>query len=52
MAQALLEWETLDSDQVNDIMAGKPPRPPKPAQVPQQPPQAGAPGAPEPAPAA
>jgi cell division protease FtsH len=52
MAQALLEWETLDSDQVNDIIAGKPPRPPKPAQVPQQPPQAGAPGAPEPAPAA
>ncbi|HWQ38877.1 MAG TPA: ATP-dependent zinc metalloprotease FtsH [Burkholderiales bacterium] len=31
MAQALLEWETLDSDQVNDIMQGRPPRPPKPA---------------------
>jgi cell division protease FtsH len=31
MARALLEWETLDADQVNDIMAGKPPRPPKPA---------------------
>ncbi len=30
MARALLEWETLDADQVNDIMAGKPPRPPKP----------------------
>jgi len=29
MAAALLEWETLDSDQLNDIMAGKPPRPPK-----------------------
>jgi len=29
MAQALLEMETLDADQVNDIMAGKPPRPPK-----------------------
>jgi cell division protease FtsH len=29
MARALLEWETLDSDQLNDIMAGKPPRPPK-----------------------
>ena len=29
MTQALLEWETLDSDQINDIMAGKPPRPPK-----------------------
>ncbi len=32
MAQALLEWETLDAEQINDIMAGKPPRPPKPAQ--------------------
>ncbi|HEX6690838.1 MAG TPA: ATP-dependent zinc metalloprotease FtsH [Burkholderiales bacterium] len=31
MAKALLEWETLDSEQVNDIMAGRPPRPPKPA---------------------
>ena len=30
MAQALLEWETIDADQVNDIMNGKPPRPPKP----------------------
>src|SRR5690606_11985401 len=29
MAQALLEWETLDADQVNDIMEGNPPRPPK-----------------------
>jgi cell division protease FtsH len=29
MARALLEWETLDADQLNDIMAGKPPRPPK-----------------------
>ncbi|HEX4798083.1 MAG TPA: ATP-dependent zinc metalloprotease FtsH [Burkholderiales bacterium] len=52
MAKALLEWETIDAEQINDIMAGKPPRPPKPAQAPQQPPQAGAPGAPEPAPAA
>ncbi|WP_430626802.1 ATP-dependent zinc metalloprotease FtsH [Thiobacter aerophilum] len=30
MAQALLEWETIDADQVNDIMAGRAPRPPKP----------------------
>ena len=52
MAKALLELETIDAEQINDIMAGKPPRPPKPAQAPQQPPQAGAPGAPEPAPAA
>ncbi|HEU5338230.1 MAG TPA: ATP-dependent zinc metalloprotease FtsH [Sulfuricaulis sp.] len=28
MAKALLEWETLESDQINDIMAGKEPRPP------------------------
>ncbi len=34
MAKALLEWETLDSDQVNDIMQGRPPRPPKPATPP------------------
>ncbi|MEJ5211205.1 MAG: AAA family ATPase, partial [Burkholderiales bacterium] len=30
MAQALLEWETIDADQVNDIMEGRAPRPPKP----------------------
>jgi cell division protease FtsH len=29
MARALLEWETLNSDQLNDIMAGKSPRPPE-----------------------
>jgi cell division protease FtsH len=29
MARALLEWETIDSDQLDDIMAGKEPRPPK-----------------------
>ena len=32
MAKALLEWETIDADQIDDIMAGKPPRPPKPTQ--------------------
>jgi cell division protease FtsH len=37
MAKALLEWETLDSDQINDIMEGRAPRPPKPAQPPAQP---------------
>ena len=31
MAQALLEYETIDANQVNDIMAGKPPRPPQPS---------------------
>ena len=30
MAKALLEWETIDADQIDDIMAGRPPRPPKP----------------------
>ena len=29
MAAALLEWETLDAEQLNDIMDGKPPRAPK-----------------------
>jgi cell division protease FtsH len=34
MAAALLELETIDADQINDIMEGKPPRPPKQPQVP------------------
>lgn len=29
MAQALLKWETIDADQIDDIMAGKPLREPK-----------------------
>ena len=29
MAKALLEWETIDGEQIDDILAGKPPRPPK-----------------------
>jgi cell division protease FtsH len=29
MAKALLEWETIDVDQIDDIIAGKEPRPPK-----------------------
>jgi cell division protease FtsH len=29
MALALLEWETIDAEQIDDIMAGKEPRPPK-----------------------
>jgi cell division protease FtsH len=37
MAKALLEWETLDADQINDIMAGGAPRPPKPTQPPTHP---------------
>jgi cell division protease FtsH len=52
MAKALLELETIDAEQIQDIMDGRPPRPPKQAQAPQQPPQTGAPGAAEPAPVA
>ncbi len=54
MTKALLEWETLDADQLNDIMAGVPPRPPKPPQSAQHPPAGTAPGGPaeQPAPAA
>jgi cell division protease FtsH len=29
MANALLEWETIDKEQIDDIMEGRPPRPPK-----------------------
>ncbi|MGB6056530.1 MAG: ATP-dependent zinc metalloprotease FtsH [Burkholderiaceae bacterium] len=29
MAKTLLEWETIDADQINDIMEGSEPRPPK-----------------------
>ena len=49
MAKALLEFETLDSDQLDDIMAGKPPRPPKVIQSSKdvQPPQDAAPTASE-----
>jgi cell division protease FtsH len=48
MTKALLEWETLDAEQINDIMAGNPPRAPKqaPATPPQQPPQDATPTAP------
>jgi cell division protease FtsH len=45
MTKALLEWETIDADQVNDIMAGRPPRPPKPVSVPPSRPKDDAPGA-------
>ena len=29
MAKALLEWETIDGEQIEDIMQGRPPRAPK-----------------------
>ena len=32
MVAALLEWETIDAEQIDDIMAGRPPRAPKPTQ--------------------
>ncbi|NJD35288.1 MAG: ATP-dependent zinc metalloprotease FtsH [Betaproteobacteria bacterium] len=37
MAAALLELETIAADQINDIMAGLPPRPPKPSSAPPAP---------------
>lgn len=37
MAKALMEWETLDADQLDDIMAGKAPRPHKPSSSNQSP---------------
>jgi cell division protease FtsH len=52
MAKALLEWETLDSDQIGDIMDGRSPRPPRPTATPPQPPPTSAPTAPAAAPSA
>ena len=34
MTKALLEWETIDADQIGDIIEGRPPRPPKVPQAP------------------
>ena len=39
LAKALLEWETINADQIDDIMAGRAPRPPKPPQSQPQPPK-------------
>ncbi|MDP3121489.1 ATP-dependent zinc metalloprotease FtsH [Polynucleobacter sp.] len=33
MVTALMEWETIDAEQINDIMDGRPPRAPKPTQA-------------------
>jgi cell division protease FtsH len=41
MAKALLEWETIDSNQIEDIMSGRTPRPPKPVAAKPQPPSDG-----------
>ncbi|MNY42403.1 ATP-dependent zinc metalloprotease FtsH [compost metagenome] len=40
MAKAMLEWETIDAEQLDDIMAGRTPRPPK-DWVPRTPPSGG-----------
>jgi len=37
MTKALLEWETIDAEQIEDIMQGREPRPPKPSAPPQPP---------------
>jgi len=37
MTAALLEYETIDAEQIGDIMAGRPARPPKPSAAPQPP---------------
>jgi cell division protease FtsH len=34
MTKALLEWETIDAEQISDIMEGLPPRSPKPSSTP------------------
>jgi cell division protease FtsH len=50
MAAALMEYETIDADQINDIMAGKPVREPKPRQTPVKPQSGGGSGAATPTP--
>ncbi|WP_313070187.1 ATP-dependent zinc metalloprotease FtsH [Melaminivora sp.] len=40
MARAMLEWETIDAEQLDDIMAGREPRPPK-DWTPRRPPSGG-----------
>ena len=52
MARALLELETIDADQINDIMSGKPPRPPKPSTSPAGPNTIGPTAGPDAAPSA
>ncbi|MEW6679335.1 MAG: ATP-dependent zinc metalloprotease FtsH [Pseudomonadota bacterium] len=48
MTQALLEWETIDAEQIDDIMAGREPRPPKPVSPPAPPSSNSTPSAPAP----
>jgi len=51
MTAALMEWETIDADQINDIMDGRAPRPPKAIASPTPPRQDNSPGAAPTAPA-
>jgi cell division protease FtsH len=51
MTAALLEWETIDAEQIGDIMVGNTPRPPKPSAGSTKAPSDSAPGAAPPAPA-
>ena len=48
MTKALLEWETIDAEQIEDIMAGREPRPPRPSSPPSAPPSGNKPSAPAP----
>ncbi len=48
MTAALLQWETIDSEQIDDIMAGHEPRPPKPVAPPPATNAGGGPSAPAP----
>jgi cell division protease FtsH len=45
MTKALLEWETIDAEQIEDIVQGKPPRPPKSTTSGGKPPAGGKPAA-------
>ena len=43
MAEALIKYETIDSEQIDDIMAGRPPREPADTSADQEPPTTGSP---------
>ena len=49
MTKALLNWETIDAEQIDDIMAGRDPRPPKETPKPEAKPSDDVPGAAAPA---
>ncbi len=48
MTKALLEWETIDAEQIDDIMDGRSPRPPHPPSTQPKPPGDNKPSAPAP----